>query len=57
MARSNGEKAIAKMTSWPKDADNPLEKSQVFGKFYENETEMHSILAEYGLPYKFPRRN
>ncbi|KAA3652270.1 MAG: ribonuclease R [Bacteroidetes bacterium] len=51
----NGEKAIAKMTSWPKDADNPFgEIIQVLGKPGENETEMHSILAEYGLPYKFP---
>jgi len=51
----NGEKAIAKMTDWPHDADSPFgEIVQVLGKPGENETEMHSILAEYGLPYQFP---
>lgn len=51
----NGEKAIAKMTDWPEDADSPFgEIVQVLGMPGENETEMHSILAEYGLPYQFP---
>lgn len=52
----NGEKAIAKLKEWPKDADSPFgEIIQVLGKPGENETEMHSILAEYGLPYQFPK--
>lgn len=51
----DGEKVIAKMTNWPSDADSPFgEIIQVLGKPGENETEMHSILAEYGLPLKFP---
>ena len=54
---NDGEKAIVKMTSWPSDADSPFgEVIQVLGKPGENETEMHSILAEYGLPYKFPEQ-
>lgn len=53
----NGEKAIAKMTDWPKDADSPFgEIIKVLGKPGENETEMHAILAEYGLPSEFPKR-
>ena len=52
----NGEKAIAKLKDWPKDADSPFgEIIKVLGKPGENETEMHSILAEYGLPYEFPK--
>jgi len=52
----NGEKAIARMTDWPADADSPFgEIIQVLGKPGENETEMHAILAEYGLPAKFPK--
>ena len=52
----NGEKAIAKMTSWPEDKDSPFgEVIQVLGTPGENETEMHSILAEFGLPIEFSR--
>ncbi len=51
----DGEKAIARMTEWPDDADSPFgEIIEVLGKPGENETEMHSILSEFGLPYKFP---
>ena len=51
----DGEKVIAKLTHWPSDTDSPFgEIIQVLGKPGENETEMHSILAEYGLPIKFP---
>lgn len=52
----NGEKAIARITDWPEDADSPFgEVIQVLGKPGENETEMHAILAEYGLPSEFPK--
>lgn len=52
----DGEKAIAKMTHWDKTDDSPTgEIIQVLGEPGENETEMHSILAEYGLPYQFPK--
>jgi len=51
----DGDKAIVKMKDWPPEADSPFgEVIQVLGKPGENETEMHAILAEFGLPYKFP---
>ncbi|NBC84271.1 MAG: ribonuclease R [Bacteroidetes bacterium] len=51
----NGQKAIAKITDWPKKAKNPFgEIVDVLGFPGENETEMHAILAEFELPYKFP---
>lgn len=52
----NGVKAIVKMKDWPKDAESPFgEVVEVLGKPGDNETEMHSILAEFGLPYQFPK--
>ncbi len=51
----DGDKVIAKMTEWPLDKKNPFGKIiQVLGKPGDNDTEMHSILAEFGLPYEFP---
>ena len=51
----NGEKAIARITDWPEKVKNPFgEVVEVLGQPGENETEMHSILAEFDLPYKFP---
>ncbi|MDR2533961.1 MAG: ribonuclease R [Tannerellaceae bacterium] len=51
----NGDKAIVKITGWPANAKNPLgEVVDVLGKAGSNNAEMHSILAEYGLPYKYP---
>lgn len=51
----DGDKVIAKMTEWPLDKKNPFGKIiKVLGKPGENDTEMHAILAEFGLPYEFP---
>ncbi len=51
----NGQKAIAKITEWPAGGKNPIgEVIEVIGFPGSNETEMHSILAEFELPYKFP---
>lgn len=51
----NGMKAIAKIKDWPNDADSPFgEIIEVLGMPGENETEMNSIMAECGLPSKFP---
>lgn len=51
----NGQKAIAKITSWPKNMKNPLgEIIEVLGNPGENDVEMHAILAEFDLPYHFP---
>ena len=50
-----GEKAVAKITDWPPHAKNPFgEIIDVLGMPGENDTEMHAILAEFDLPYKFP---
>ncbi|MFC2138897.1 ribonuclease R, partial [Bacteroidota bacterium] len=52
----NGDKAIAKIIDWPKKAKNPFgEIIEVLGKPGEHEVEMHAILAEFGLPYKFSK--
>jgi ribonuclease R len=49
-----GQKAIAKITDWPAHAKNPFgEIIDVLGESGENDTEMHAILAEFDLPYKF----
>lgn len=52
----HGQKAIAKITDWPKKVKNPFgEVLDVLGYPGENETEMHSILAEFDLPIHFPK--
>jgi ribonuclease R len=49
-----GEKAIAKIIEWPDGAKSPIgEIIEILGKSGENEVEMHAILAEFDLPYKF----
>lgn len=51
----NDDKAVVKITSWPQDAKNPKgEVIKVLGRSGENDTEIHAILAEYGLPYSYP---
>ncbi len=51
----DGQKAIARITSWPAKAKNPEgEIIAVLGDVGDNQTEMHAILAEYGLPYTYP---
>ncbi|MEH6679549.1 MAG: ribonuclease R [Sediminicola sp.] len=51
----DGDKVIVKINDWPEDVDSPFgEVVQVLGKPGEHNTEIHSILAEYGLPYEFP---
>lgn len=51
----NGDKVVVKITEWPEDAKNPFgEVIDVLGTAGDNNTEMHAILAEYGLPYKYP---
>lgn len=50
-----GDKAIVKITEWPDDAKNPRgEVIDILGEAGNNQTEMHAILAEFGLPYKYP---
>ena len=52
----DGEKAVVKVVEWPDTPDrNPVGKViDILGAAGENNTEMHAILAEYGLPYTYP---
>ena len=53
----NGQKVVVKVTDWPMGSRNPVgEVVDVLGKEGENNAEMHAILAEYGLPYKYPEK-
>jgi ribonuclease R/exosome complex exonuclease DIS3/RRP44 len=50
-----GEKVLVKMEDWPEKADSPFGSViKVLGMPGEHNTEIHSILAQYGLPYDFP---
>ena len=53
-----GQKAVVKITQWPsKDSKNLMgEVIDVLGNQGDNNVEMHAILAQYGLPYKYPKR-
>ena len=52
----NGDKVLVSIEEWPEKADSPFGKVlKVLGKPGEHNTEIHSILAEYGLPYEFPK--
>ncbi len=53
----NGDKAVVKVVEWPEKAKNPLGMVvDILGKAGENNTEMHAILAEFGLPYVYPKQ-
>jgi ribonuclease R len=51
----NGDVVVVEMKDWLPRADSPTGKViKVLGKPGEHNTEIHAILAEYGLPYEFP---
>ncbi|HSD15386.1 MAG TPA: ribonuclease R [Flavobacterium sp.] len=51
----HGDVVLVRMEDWPKKADSPFGSViKVLGKPGEHDTEIHAILAEYGLPYDFP---
>ena len=51
-----GDKAVVKVTEWPDKAKNPIgQVLDILGKAGEKTTEMHAILAEFGLPYVYPQ--
>lgn len=51
-----GDKAIVKVTEWPDKAKNPIgQVIDILGQAGDNTTEMHAILAEFGLPYVYPK--
>lgn len=50
----NGQKVVVRVTSWNEDEKSPRgEIVEVLGMAGDNDTEMHAILAEFDLPYKF----
>lgn len=50
-----GDKAIVKILEWPDKANSPVgEVVDILGEAGDNKAEMHAILAEFGLPYKYP---
>ncbi len=53
-----GEKAVVKITQWPSEDSKNLigEVIDVLGEQGNNDVEMHAILAQYGLPYRYPKR-
>ena len=51
----NGQKAVVKIISWEERGKSPIgEVVDVLGDKGQNNTEMHAILAEFGLPYPTP---
>lgn len=52
---TDGDVVLVKIEDWPKKADSPFGMViKVLGRPGEHDTEIHAILAEYGLPYDFP---
>ncbi len=53
----HGEKALVKITDWPTRASSPYGKViKVLGQPGENNTEMHAILADFGLAIDYPNK-
>lgn len=51
-----GDKAVVRITEWKPDFKNPSgEVVDILGEAGENTAEIHAILAEFGLPYKYPQ--
>lgn len=51
----DGDVVLVHIEDWPKRADSPFGKVvKVLGRPGEHDTEIHAILAEYGLPAEFP---
>lgn len=52
----HNQKVVVKMTEWREDDKNPTGKiTRVLGKAGEHEVEIHSIMAEFGLPFEYPQ--
>ena len=51
-----GDKVVVRVMEWPENRRNPIGKVvDVLGQAGDNNTEMHAILAEFGLPYTYPK--
>ena len=55
---TTGDRALVKITQWPDANHKNLmgEVVDVLGAAGDNDVEMNTILAQYGLPYKYPKR-
>ena len=54
---NDGDKVLVRLEEWSEKTDSPNGKIiKVFGKPGEHHTEIHAILAEYGLPHDFPKK-
>jgi len=52
----DGDKVLAGLQDWPKNSKNPFGKiTKVLGKPGDHNTEIHSILIDYGLPFEFDK--
>ncbi|MCL1867805.1 MAG: ribonuclease R [Paludibacter sp.] len=52
----NGQKAVVRLIEWNENSKNPVgEVIDILGDKGDNTAEMHAILAEFGLPYKYPQ--
>ncbi|MBQ9645402.1 MAG: RNB domain-containing ribonuclease, partial [Prevotella sp.] len=53
-----GQKAVVRITQWPSAESKNLvgEVVDVLGEQGDNNVEMHAILAQYGLPYRYPKK-
>ena len=50
-----GDKVTARIVEWHEDTTTPIgEIVDILGETGNNDAEIHAILAEYGLPYKYP---
>lgn len=49
------DKVVVEVTDWARPGENPVARVvEILGKAGENEAEIHSIMAEFGLPFRFP---
>ncbi len=54
---SNNDKVLFEVTRWGDGDKNPEAKViEILGKTGENEAEIHSIMAEFDLPFRFPEK-
>jgi len=52
----NGQKAVVRLIEWNENSKNPVgEVIDILGDKGDNNAEMHAILAEFGLPYRYPQ--
>ena len=56
MGGKTGDKVVVKIIEWPEDANSPVgEVIDVLGEAGSNNAEINAIMAEFGLPYKYPQ--